>query len=78
LALTTCSAEDLVVQKAFAARGRDWDDVETVLIRQHGKLQLDLIRTELAPLLDLKGEPQSLGKLEAMLETVERRLRARP
>src|SRR5258706_2745941 len=36
--LTTCSAEDLVVHKAFAGRDLDWGDVERVLIRQHGKL----------------------------------------
>jgi len=38
--LTTCSAEDLVVHKVFAGRGLDWGDVERVLIRQHGKLNL--------------------------------------
>ena len=27
--LTTCSAEDLVVHKALAGRGRDWDDLES-------------------------------------------------
>lgn len=32
--LITCSAEDLVVLKAFAGRDRDWADVEGILRRQ--------------------------------------------
>ncbi len=34
LRLLTCSAEDLVVLKAFAGRGQDWVDLEYVLVRQ--------------------------------------------
>jgi hypothetical protein len=76
--LITCSAEDLVVHKVFAGRDLDWGDVERVLIRQHGKLDLALIRTELKPLLELKGEREALEKLDRRLATVERRLRAKP
>lgn len=75
--LTTCSAEDLVVHKAFAGRELDWGDVERVLIRQHGKLDFKQIRAELKPLLKLKGESQAMEKLDRMLATVERRLRAK-
>jgi hypothetical protein len=73
--LTTCSAEDLVVYKAFAGRGRDWDDLEAVLIRQHGKLDLAQIRSELRPLLELKGEIEALDKLDDTIQRVARRLR---
>jgi len=76
--LTTCSAEDLVVHKAFAGRGRDWDDLEAVLIRQHGKLNLAQIRSELHPLLELKGDEEALDKLEGSIENVARRLRSKP
>jgi hypothetical protein len=76
--LITCSAEDLVVHKVFAGRDLDWGDVERILIRQHGKLNLDQIRSELKPLLELKGEADALNKLEQKLQTVERRLRAKP
>ena len=31
--LLTCSAEDLIVLKAFAARGQDWVDIEGVIVR---------------------------------------------
>ena len=76
--LNTCSAEDLVVHKAFAGRDRDWGDVESVLVRQHGKLNLAQVRSELKPLLELKGELEAPVKLERMITTVERRLAARP
>ena len=35
--LRTCSAEDLIVHKAFAARERDWVDIDGVLQRQGGR-----------------------------------------
>jgi hypothetical protein len=76
--LVTCSAEDLLVHKVFAGRDRDWGDVESVVIRQHGRLDLNLVRSELAPLIELKGEPESLAKLDRMITTVARRLRAEP
>lgn len=75
--LLTCCAEDLLVHKIFAGRDRDWADAESVLIRQHGKLDLDLVRRELLPLLELKDEPGSWGKLERMIGTVGQRLRMR-
>ena len=36
--LRTCSAEDLVVHKAFAARPQDWVDIEGVILKQRGQL----------------------------------------
>jgi hypothetical protein len=76
--LTTCSAEDLMVHKVFAGRDLDWGDVEGVLIRQHGKLNLAQIRSELKPLLELKGALEALAKLETKIATAERRLRSKP
>jgi hypothetical protein len=75
--LTTCSAEDLIVHKTFAGRELDWGDVERVLIRQYGKLDWELIRAELLPLLELKGAPEAMDKLTRVQATVERRLRTR-
>ena len=75
ISLVTCSAEDLVTHKAFAGRDRDWADVEGVLTRQYGKIDLALIRSELPPLLDLKGELESLARLEHLIAAVESRLR---
>jgi hypothetical protein len=73
--LITCSAEDLVVHKVFAGRDLDWSDVERILTRQHGKLDLAQIREELQPLLELKGEPEALARLEQKIATIARRVR---
>jgi hypothetical protein len=62
--LRTCSAEDLVVMKAFAARSRDWADIEGIIIRQTGKLDWDYIHTQLNPLVELKEAPEILAELE--------------
>jgi hypothetical protein len=76
VALTTCSAEDLLTHKVFAGRGVDWGDAEQVLIRQHRQLDLTQVRAELAPLLELKGQPEAMTKLDALIATVNRRLSA--
>lgn len=73
--LITCSAEDLVVHKVFAGRDLDWADVDRILTRQHGKLDLAQIGEELRPLLELKGEPEAFVRLEQKIATIDRRLR---
>ena len=62
--LRTCSAEDLVVMKAFAARPKDWFDVEGVIVRQAAKLDWNYIRRQLQPLAELKGAPEIMDDLE--------------
>jgi hypothetical protein len=64
VALQTCSAEDLIVLKAFAGRGQDWVDVERVIVRQTGRLDWDSIHRELQPLAELKDAPEILDQLE--------------
>ena len=64
--LTTCSAEDLVVLKAFAGRVQDWLDVEGVLVRQGSRLNRRLVRDELAALLELSENAESWARLEAL------------
>lgn len=65
--LRTCSAEDLVVLKAFAGRDLDWADVRGVAIRQAGRLDETLIFRELEPLLELKGAPEASTRLREIL-----------
>lgn len=72
IVLRTCSAEDLVVLKAFAGRGQDWLDVEKVLIRQRRVLDWDLIFGELEPLLELRETPENLERLRKLKAEVER------
>ena len=66
--LRTCSAEDLLVMKVFAARDKDWADVTSILERQGQKLELDLIRAELSPLLEAKEQPELAEKLERRIK----------
>ena len=68
ISLTTCSAEDLVVFKAFASRDKDWLDIEGIVLRQAGKLDERLIWQELHPLVDLKQEPAISDRLRDLLE----------
>lgn len=65
--LRMCSAEDLVVTKAFAGRPHDWRDVEGTLTRQRGKLDLSYIRRWL-------GELAELAELHDRMELLERLL----
>jgi len=65
--LRTCSAEDLVVMKAFAGRPTDWNDVSTICARQGAKgIDWRYIREHLAPLCELKGTPEILDQLETI------------
>lgn len=68
LTLTTCSAEDLIVHKAFAARDLDWADVQNVVMRHGRKLNVEQIWAELRPLVELKEEPEILAKLERIFD----------
>ncbi|MEN9675614.1 MAG: hypothetical protein RIS76_1510 [Verrucomicrobiota bacterium] len=64
--LRTCSAEDLIVFKAFADRGQDWVDIERVLIRQQRSLDWPYILHQLGPLVAAKEAPEILTKLERL------------
>ncbi len=72
LPLRTCSAEDLIVLKAFAGRPKDWMDIEGVIIRQPGVLDWAYVRTQLAPLAELKDEPELMARLERTRVDCER------
>jgi len=66
-ALRTCSAEDLVVLKAFSGRTKDWLDIEGVAVRQRGRLDEGLIWRELEPLLELKDDVVTAERLRSLL-----------
>ena len=66
--LITCSAEDLVVLKAFADRGKDWMDIEGILVRQDCGLDLEYIIDRLTPLCELKDAPEIVEKLHHLVE----------
>lgn len=66
--LMTCSAEDLIVHKSFAARDLDWGDVARIVMRQGRKLNLAQIWDELGPLVAVKEEPEILTKLQKIFD----------
>lgn len=66
--LFTCSAEDLVVLKAFAGRDRDWLDIDGIVVRQGRGLDTALIWRELEPLLELKDDDLSAKRLREILD----------
>lgn len=61
--LLTCSAEDLIVLKAFANRAKDWMDIESICIRQAAQLDWSYVDLQLPPLVELKEEPEILTRL---------------
>ena len=63
--LRICTAEDLIIQKAFAARPQDWIDIKGILTRQD-KLDWDHILKHLGYLCQLKEAPEILVHLERM------------
>lgn len=65
LELRTCSAEDLLVLKAFANRPKDWIDIENVLVRQGDVVDWAYVELHLCPLADAKEEPEILARLLA-------------
>lgn len=72
ISLRTCSAEDLVVLKAFAGRGQDWVDVERIIVRQAGELNWAYVHEQLGPLAELRDSPESLDRLEIIRKEFEK------
>ena len=70
--LRLCTAEDLIVYKAFASRPLDWADVESIIAKQpRGKLDWAYIYTQVAPLAELKEDPEIVPKLKDLRRIVE-------
>jgi hypothetical protein len=68
--LLTCSAEDLVVLKAFAGRPQDWVDIESVAVRQHQRLDWKLVFEELEPLAAVRNVRGLLDRLRQLRNNV--------
>jgi hypothetical protein len=69
--IPTASAEDLIATKCFADRTRDWADVESILKRQQGKLNWELILHELAALCELKEAPEIVDRLRGLRDELD-------
>ncbi|MGH7946910.1 MAG: nucleotidyl transferase AbiEii/AbiGii toxin family protein [Opitutaceae bacterium] len=64
--LRVCSAEDLVVMKAFAGRPHDWGDIDAVLARSARVLAWNYVYEQLCPLAELKEAPELVSHLRAL------------
>ena len=53
ITLPICTAEDLVIHKAIADRPQDWMDIEGVLLRQRGKLDITYVRDNVIKIREL-------------------------
>ena len=70
--LDTCSAEDLIIYKLVAARLQDLADVQGVVHRQRGRLDLERIRFWGRQFADLKEDPDLLRPFEAAVRDADR------
>jgi hypothetical protein len=74
VSLLTCSAEDLIILKAFADRPRDWADVETIVARQQARLDWTHIFEQLEPLCQVRGDTGVLDHLRRLQRSAIDRL----
>lgn len=73
VSLRICTAEDLIILKVFAARSKDWLDIEGVILRQgDDKLDWHYIHEQLPPLLELKEQPELMNELGALRKRLRR------
>jgi len=66
-----CSAEDLVIQKVIAGRGKDWPDVEALLIEQRGKLDEAYIENWLSQFAEALEKPEMLVEYKRLFEKIK-------
>jgi predicted nucleotidyltransferase len=64
-----CTAEDLVIHKVIADRAKDWIDIEGVLMRQRGKLDINYIRDWLTQFAEALEKPELLTRFNNLYET---------
>lgn len=68
--ITTCSASDLIVHKAFAGRERDWSDIRGIIVRSPQAIDWQLVFAEFTPLAELSENPHSLTRLAELRDSL--------
>ena len=66
--LRLCTAEDLIIMKAFANRNRDWIDIEGILIRQQNRLDSSYIQEQIKILAEAKPNEPIVERLSGLLD----------
>jgi hypothetical protein len=69
--LRTCTAEDLIIYKAFAGRPQDVADIRGIVFRQFAKLDLNRIRRWLKIFIEAKGDLDLARPFEEALRSAE-------
>lgn len=64
--LITCSAEDLIILKAFANRPQDWVDIENIIEKQKESLSVSYVKEYLVLLCKVKNTPEIVSRFEAL------------
>lgn len=67
ISLITCSAEDLIILKAFASRDKDWMDIKGI-IQRNSSLNWNLIIDEVKILAEIKEDDSFLTQLLKLKE----------
>lgn len=65
-----CSAEDLIIQKAAAGRGKDWLDIESLLIEQHNNLDQTYINEWLSQFAEALENPEILARYQQLVAKI--------
>jgi len=65
-----CTPEDLIIQKAISDRARDWQDIEGILIEQHGRIDLPYIESWLEQFAEVLEKPEILGNYRTIQEHI--------
>jgi hypothetical protein len=71
IALRICSAEDLLVLKAFADRPQDRADIVGIAQRSGRRIDWDAVEVRLAPLAAAKDAPDIMNRLRALRSSFE-------
>lgn len=61
------TAEDLILHKIVSERARDAEDIEGIVARQRGKLDLDYLRPRITSLAQALERPQMLAEFERLV-----------
>ena len=64
--LVTCSVEDLLIQKAFADRLKDWLDIEGIIARNKNEIDKKIVLDQLSLFSESKDTTEIIQKLDNM------------
>ena len=66
-----CSAEDLIIQKVVAGRGKDWPDVESLLATRGGVLDMAYIEDWLGQFAEALQKPELVSEFHRIVSKTQ-------